>query len=216
MPGLPVGLTSEESWRSSAGVKIHLSRQYEVPPWGVRPRGNQEACLLGQFPGCELPGEGCCFWVFPMGHFLQTRRLSTSIDPRRGEEISKHSAPTSLFSPVPHASSAPSLWAPRCSSESTTCRHPSPWHSGARRPSGEGEVSSGLPLPSPRPKRCSFPPPSGEGEEGSVLPGVVSPWPGARGHLPLDSPALVSAAPAGSEKSAQKQWSHSRSLGFAQ
>lgn len=54
MPALPVGLTSEESWRSSGGVKIHVSRQYEVPPWGVRPRGNQEACLLGQFPGCVL------------------------------------------------------------------------------------------------------------------------------------------------------------------
>lgn len=61
-----------------------------------------------------------------------------------------------------------------------------------------------------------FPPPSGEGGAVGILPGVVSPWSGAHGHLPLDSPALVSAAPAGSGNSAREQWAHSHSLGFAQ
>lgn len=49
-----------------------------------------------------------------------------------------------------------------------------------------------------------------------ILPGVVSPWSGAHGHLPLDSPALVSATLPGSGNSAPEQWSHSHSLSFAQ
>lgn len=149
-----------------------------------------------------------------MGRFLQTPRLSASIDPRRGGGVRKHSASTSPF-----LTWSPLLICPQHempAQESTTCRA---GLSGARRLSGDQEVSSGLPCLALRPnwEDCGSSPPSPreEGRRG-VLPGVVSPWPAARGHLTLHSPALVSAAPAGSGNSAQEQWSHSSGLGFAQ
>ena len=85
-----------------------------------------------------------------MGHFLQTPRLSTSIDPRRGEGVRKHSASTSPF-----LSGSPLLIGPQLempAQESTTCRAPLPWSFRSRRLSRDREVSSGLPLPSPQAK----------------------------------------------------------------
>ena len=152
-----------------------------------------------------------------MGHFLQTPRLSTSIDPRRGEGVRKHSASTSPF-----LSGSPLLIGPQLempAQESTTCRAPLPWSFRSRRLSRDREVSSGLPLPSPQAKlgKLWLLPASLWGQEGTrgAPLGVVSPWPAARGHLALHSLALVSAAPAGSGSSAQEQWSHSSSLGCA-
>ena len=85
-----------------------------------------------------------------------------------------------------------------------------PGLSGAEKLSGDWEVSSGLPLPGPEAKLGKL------WLLTAVLPGVVSPWPAAREHLALHSPALVSAALAGSGNSAQEQGRHSSGLGFAQ
>lgn len=85
-----------------------------------------------------------------MGRFLQTPRLSASIDPRRGEGVRKCSASTSPF-----LTGSPLLICPQRempAQESTTCRHPFPGLSGAGRLSRDPEVSSGHPLPSPQAK----------------------------------------------------------------
>lgn len=119
---------------------------------------------------------------FPVGHFLQTPRLSTSIDPRRGEGVRKHSASTSPF-----LSRSPLLIGPQLempAQESTTCRAPLPWSFRSRRLSRDWEVSSGLPLPSPQAKLGKLwllPPPSGAGGDegcptGCGQPLASGPW----------------------------------------
>ena len=152
-----------------------------------------------------------------MGHFLQTPRLSTSIDPKRGEGVRKHSASTSPF-----LSGSPLLIGPQLempAQESTTCRAPLPWSFRSReaeqRPGGVLQAPPAQ--PSGQTGKTVAPSRLPLGQEGTrgAPPGVVSPWPAAHGHLALHSPALVSAAPAGSGSSAQEQWSHSSSLGCA-
>lgn len=150
-----------------------------------------------------------------MGRFLpQTHQQPTFIHPRRGEGISKHSMSTSLFSPCPHSSSAPSLSAPRCQLRVHHLQDPSPWHSGARKPHGEWQVSSFLPA-QPQAKLGLFPSSLWEGGGVGVLPGVVSrlvrgPWAPPTGQL---SPGQWRTD---SGNSAQEQWGHSHSPGFAQ
>lgn len=141
----------------------------------------------------------------PVSRFLQTPRLSASIDPRRGGGVRKHSASMSPFLTWSPLLICPQREMP--AQESTACRA---WSFRSREAERRPGSVFGAPLPGPQAKLGKL------WLLRAVLPGVVSPWPAARGHLALHSPALVSAALAGSGNSAQEQWSHSSGLGFAQ
>lgn len=147
-------------------MSVHRSPTPESPaqrqPQGLPP---------GSVPGVVSCLAGEALWTGPS----KTSRRPIFIHSRRREGISNHSVSTSLLSPCPHSSSAPSLSALRCQLRVYHPKDPSP---GVQEPGGHME-NGRYPLGSPCQGYFSLP--SEEGGEVGVLSGVVSPWSGAHG-----------------------------------